>query len=193
MATRNKPAANTDGEADDEFGAAPAGDTSPTAPGAEDAPKSAAGDADAAADAKALKEAQEAAEKAEGERDEAKARVRTLLERIGEAAGVTEVDGKPISELNDDEVAEVIEGIEAGMASGSPAQPEVKAATATAVRLTVEEIDGAGKALRRWGLTAPLAQANPAAVADSVRRTVEEIVAVPVGPVASFEQEPVEG
>lgn len=196
MAARRGSAAasSNDGETDDEFGAPPAGDTASTPPGAEDAPEGSAGDSGAADDSEAVKEAQEAAKTAEEERDEARKWSGDTLKKLAEALGIPEEgEGVDIYDIPDDIVAQAVEAISTREEpSPEGAQSEGKSVAATAVRVAIYEQDGAGVALRKWGLTVPLAQANPAAVAESVKRTVEEIVAVPVGPVQAFEPEPIE-
>ncbi|MDF2915880.1 MAG: hypothetical protein K0S70_97 [Microbacterium sp.] len=174
---------------EDEFGSS--SETPPT-----DAPEGSAGDSGAAQDdtAETAADDRKAVDTPLSETPE-QAKLNSLLYKLGDALGFDKDEDGTITASPDAIVEATLEQIaefERQASEPAPA-PEVKSGSpAAAVRLTIEEVDGAGKALRKWGQLVPIAQANPAAVAETVKATVEEIVAVPVGPVQALEQQPVE-
>lgn len=123
---------------------------------------------------------------AEAERDEVTEDRDNLLLGIATALGLPEDAEGTIEQL----VAKVAE-VKAAADEAAPA-PVVQGPVAAAIRLTVEEVDGAGKALRKFDALVPLASANPKSVGASVERTVQQIVGISFDPAPSLEQQPVE-
>lgn len=160
-------------------------------------PEGSAGDSGAAPDdtAEKLAQAESDLQVALEERDNARGWSRLALLKFADALGIPEEgEGVDIYDIPDDIVAKAVELIAAGKAADATPAPttQPKLSTATGLRVTIVEQDAAGKPLRKWGLVTSLGQANPAAVGESVKRTVEEILSVPVGPAEAFQQEPVD-
>ena len=142
------------------------------------APSGGAGDSGAASDEVAQKLAE-----VERERDEAREIAGRQLRALAAALGIPEEgEGVDIYDTPDNILAMATERItQAKLAS--------ETSTATALRITLEEVDGAGAALGKRGVLIPIAQANPSAIGEIVKRSVEEIVGVPSGPVQALTQQ----
>lgn len=130
-----------------------------------------------------LAAATEARVELEAKFNEARERYIGLVKQLSDALGVQDDDEK-IAQAAVERIASADELNQ---------QPvEVTGPVATAIRISVVEVDGAGVPLRKWGIIVPMSQANPAAVGKNVEKTVEEIIGLPVGPAQALQQEPVD-
>lgn len=62
----------------------------------------------------------------------------------------------------------------------------------TAIRVTIEEVDGTGKALRKFGSLIPRSEVNPHNVAAQVGLTISDLVGIPRVPAPALTAQSVE-
>lgn len=142
----------------------------------------------------------DAAEKlaaAEAERDAAQATNRRLIDRLAEVYEIPE-EGEGVTRYDiADEILERavadIEAVKNAPTAEATPEPAPQPAAASAIRVTVAEVDATGQALRKYGASIPLVSANPESVGATVKRTVQQILAISFDPAPALEQEPVEG